>query len=212
MAYVTAVLYHREARDLQLLTQCDLHEIMPGLSGDLQRLSAGMVAVELVDTLTRPGESHPVLFGVLLDTLRAISGATKNATNALYFFEVRFLDILGFRPGLARCAVCGGAVEVAEGYQAAGPAHIGHAGVVCAVCSARHHGLLEITPPALRILQRLQELPVAEASTRISMTESVRAELGNVLWRLFQWNIDGMSRLRSREVFASLDSGGLLPR
>lgn len=201
MNHVTAVFYKKETRDLQLLTQCDVVHPNRGLTENMERMAAGMAIVELADAVTPAEEENPRLFELLARTLAAASSATKNPGNALYYFEMRLLENLGFRPDVHRCYNCGTPVD------ASGPAHglhMGFNGILCADCSAKGLGLQPLSAPAVRVLQRLQEIDGAEAVTRITLPPAVRGEIAGVLRRFLLGHVEGLRTLRSEAVFSSL--------
>jgi DNA repair protein RecO (recombination protein O) len=201
MNHVTAVYYRKESRDLQLLTQCDLVLQHRGLTEDMERMAAGMAIVELVDAVTPAEEENAPLFALLAQTLAAASNATKNPGNALYYFEMRLLGNLGFRPDMHRCYNCGTPVDGAGSGRGL---HMGFNGILCAECSAKGLGLQPLSAPAVRVLQRLQEFDGAEAATRITLSPGVRGEIAGVLRRFLLGHVEGLRTLRSEAVFSSL--------
>ena len=204
MSYVTAVLYVKETRDIQLLAQCDVMKPFRGLTDNLERMAAGMAIVELLDAVTHAEEHNDILFQLLVQTLEAVSGATKGPEIALYFFEVRLLEVLGFRPDFRNCVTCHMPVDaVAMGAQG-GESRLSQSGVVCPRCAGNHRGLLPVSPGALRVLQRMQELQTPEGVTRWALSPPVGAEVGGTLRRFLVSHIEGLRTSKSQEVFASM--------
>lgn len=204
MNYVKTVLYRKENRDLQLLTQCDLVESFPALSDDLQRMAPGMMAIELVDVIAHSEEENPPLFRLLVDSLKCMNHATKNAFLALYFFETKLLDLLGFRPNLHQCSNCGAELDeetIGLGRQ---ELRLTPGGLACPSCSAKGVGLDPVSSPAARILQRLQELKEVSAATKISVTPKVKREVSAALHRYLETHVEGLRRLKAESVFSSI--------
>ena len=200
---VRAVLYWKETRELQLLSQCDPIVSPEGLGPDLARMGAGMGIVELTDLVTLPGEASETLYSLLSGTLVGVQRATSNAENALYFYEVRLLDVLGFRPELHRCVAC--RITVLDQQQGKETdVRVSASGVLCPRCSADHRGLLSLSPAALRILQRMQEVEGVEPILRIALAPGVKMELGRTLHLFLQSHADGYRVLKSQEVFAAI--------
>jgi DNA repair protein RecO (recombination protein O) len=201
MNHVTVVYYHKTTRDLQLLTQCDLVRAYRGLSDDMEKMASGMATIELVDAVTPAEEANEELFDLLTQTLSAVNGATKNARNALYYFEMRLLQNLGFRPDLHVCCQC---ATPLEGGTPVRGAHMSIHGIVCPSCSGKGFGMEPLSAPAVRVLQRLQEIENPEACTRMTLTPHVRGEVAGVLRRFLLGHVEGLRTLRSEEVFSSL--------
>lgn len=201
MNHVCALIYVKESRDLQLLTQCDTTRSFPGLTGDLDRMAAGMAAVELTDAVSPAEEPNGELFDLLSTTLEAVSGATKQPGNALYYFELHLLGLIGFRPDMRTCAHCRKPVGIRHEGEAV---HLTPNGILCDGCSAKGLGLETLSPSALAVLQRLQESADPATATRMVLNARVRGEIAGVLRRFLLAHVEGLRTLRSESVFSSL--------
>ena len=203
---VRTVLYVRESRDLQLLTQCDVVAPLDVLRSDLDRMAAALGVVELTELVTPPGEVSEELYALLCGTLTGLAGATSNAENALYYYEARMLGVLGFRPELHRCVGCRAMIAEEQG-GGEGEVRMSASGVVCPRCAASHRGLLAVSRPALRILQRMQEVESVEPILRIALSPPVKSELARILHLFLQSHAVGYRALKSQEVFAAIAGG-----
>ncbi|HMK39832.1 MAG TPA: DNA repair protein RecO [Bacteroidota bacterium] len=201
MSHVGVLFYWKESRDLQLLAQCDSARSHPGLTSDLDRMAAAMAAVELTDAVSPPQEANPALFELLSSTLEGVSCATNQPGNALYYFELHLLRIIGFRPDMRFCALCRNPVgPAAQG----GGLRLTQNGIVCAACSAKGLGLETLSPAALAALQRLEETGDPATATRMVLNSRVRGEIAGVLRRFLLSHVEGMRTLRSEAVFSSI--------
>ena len=201
MNHVGVLFYMKESRDLQLLTQCDIVRSFPPLSTDLDRMAAGMAAVELTDAVTPAEEPNGPLFDLLSATLAAVSGATKQPGNALYYFELHLLGIIGFRPDLAVCTRCRRHIDPrGEG----SAVHLSVNGILCAACSGKGGGLETLSPAALAVLQRLQGTGSPASAAHMVLNGRVRVEIAGVLRRFLLAHVEGMRTLRSESVFSSI--------
>jgi len=201
MNHVGVLFYMKESRDLQLLTQCDIVRSFPALSTDLDRMAAAMAAVELTDAVTPAEEPNPPLFDLLCATLDAVSGATKQPGNALYYFELHLLGIIGFRPDLAVCTRCRKHIDPRA--EAAG-VHFSVNGILCAACSGKGGGPETLSPAALAVLQRLQGTGNPASAAHMVLNGRVRVEIAGVLRRFLLGHVEGMRTLRSESVFSSI--------
>jgi len=204
MSYVTAVLYLKETRELQLVTQCDPVRPLGALAVDLQKMAAGMAVVELVDAATPAEERNEELFALLVQSLVAINGATNDPENSLYFFEGKLLDYLGFKPCLHRCVGCGSPIVPDEGLAEGRELRVTPTGAVCTQCSLAHKGVLSVSRPALRVLQRIQEIPGPEPMARLRLSAETKREISSVLLWFLQAHVEGFRTLKSQEVFLSM--------
>jgi DNA repair protein RecO (recombination protein O) len=104
---VTLVLYKKEHRELQLVTQCDAIKNYKRIHSELDRMAVALAVLELVNQLVHEEEEHDALFQLLLDTLDEIERAKKNFMNLLFAFEIRCASLFGFSPDLDACPGCG---------------------------------------------------------------------------------------------------------
>ena len=204
MNYVQAVLYRKETRELQLLSQCDILVPLRGLSDDLDRMASAMSAVELVDLVSHAEEENEPLFRLLTSVLRTLNGATKNWFLALYYFESKLLDILGFRPEFGRCSECGSVLDEKTLTTHRRELRLSPGGLVCPSCSSRGLGLEPVSAASARVLQRLQELSDPEAATRISLSPKVKNEVSGALRKYLEMHVEGLGKRKAEAVFAAI--------
>ena len=151
-------------RDLLIVTQADTLDPYLALGADLTRTGYASYAVELLDRFTYEDESeNQAIFHLLTDVLTRIATET-DPWLALRYYEVRLLDLLGFRPHLFECANCGGKIQPVDQFfsPAAG-------GVLCPKCGAGLPGVWSVSVQALKVFRHLQ---------RSSYTEAQRAHPG----------------------------------
>ncbi len=108
---VALVLYKKEHRDLQLVTQCDAIKSYKRIHSELERMAVALGVLELVNQLVHEEEEHNDLFQLLLDTLDEIERAKKNFLNLLFAFEIRCASLFGFAPNLETCSSCGRSLD-----------------------------------------------------------------------------------------------------
>ncbi|MBP1647379.1 MAG: repair protein RecO [Bacteroidetes bacterium] len=204
MSYVQAVIYRKENRDLQLLSQCDSIDSFNHICEDMERVATGMAVVELMDAVTHAEERNTPLFGLLVQTLGTVNTAQKNVVNALYAFEVRLLDILGFRPNFLTCFHCGIPMnEESVGRSGAG-LNVSSGGILCSNCSSRGMGMDTVSAGSVRMLQHLQEASDPASVTRITMSARMRNEVAGTMRRCLESHIEGFRPLKSENMFALL--------
>lgn len=200
--YVTLIYYRKEERELQLLSQCDLVRPWRSLTDSLEAMAAAMAICELLNLVVQGEEEHPELFDLLVRSLDAVNGATNNWVNALYLFEVRLLDLLGFRPELRLCSHCGRSLEADRGGALALDLHRG--GVSCSSCAEGGKGGEPLSPGALSVLRRFQEISEIGAACRVTLSGQLRSEVGRTLRRYLQSHVEGLKSLKSESVFSAL--------
>lgn len=161
-------------RDLWIVTQADTIEAFQGLREDLEKTGYAAYAVELIDRFTYEDGEHKAVYQLLTETLERIASA-EQAFLAVRYYELRLLDLLGYRPQLVNCVKCGKTI-VAED-QFFSPL-LG--GVVCPACGASIPGLLPVTMTALKYLRHFQRSSY-QAALKASLTPAVKRELEAVM-------------------------------
>jgi DNA repair protein RecO (recombination protein O) len=76
------------------------------LRKDMNALITATLLIEVTEKCILPEQSNPRLFALLAGSLYALS-QKKAPKKVLLFFIYKLLDILGLRPELDSCAVCG---------------------------------------------------------------------------------------------------------
>jgi DNA repair protein RecO (recombination protein O) len=201
MNRVGVLFYWKESRDLQLLSQCDIARSYHALGSDLDRMAPAMAAVELTDAVSPPEEPNGQLFDLLDATLEAVDFATKQPGNALYYFELHLLGIIGFKPDLHHCTVCRRSVDpTARGTGV----RMSQNGILCGACSGKAAGPDMLSPAAVAVLQRLQDAAHPARATHMLLAPGVRREIAGALRAFLLAHVEGLRTLRSESVFSSV--------
>jgi DNA repair protein RecO (recombination protein O) len=197
MNHVAAVIYKKENRELQLLSQCDVLTSFKHLSEEMEKLQTALTAVELVTVVTHEEERNEELFELLLSFLQAVNDATKSLKVALYYFEMRLTGLLGFQPELDVCSQCGrSAEELGDAYK------FGQSGILCRRCGV--NAINSLFPSSLSFLRALRSFSTVQAAMHLHAAPSVLEQVGGILRRHLQTHIEGFRGLRSEEVFAAI--------
>ena len=145
-------------RDLWIVTQAETVAAYLALREDLERIAHASYAVELLDRFTYEEGANRPLFDLLAMTLQRMDEGQLPFT-LLRYYELRLLDLLGFRPELFRCVGCGEGIQPQD--QFFSPL-LG--GVLCPRCAAQDASARPISVNALRFLRHFQRSTYAEAS------------------------------------------------
>src|SRR3990172_1324763 len=121
-------------RDLPLVTQAEARDAYLPLREDLLLVGYASYVVELIDRFTYEGEENRSLYRVLVDTLGRLA-AEHEAELVVRYYEIRLLDLLGFRPHLFHCANCEREIQPEDQYFSA---ELG--GVLCPDCGRGRGG------------------------------------------------------------------------
>lgn len=204
LSLVSAILYKKENRDLHLLSKCEILRPHRRISEDLERLGTAMVVAELVNAVAHQEERNHDLFVLILNVLETVENATNNPRNALYSFEMKLSEVLGFRPNLQTCLKCNSELDEKRVVAPGVGLELIHGGVLCSQCVHRTHTGKLLSPPSFRVLQQLQEQFHPMSSTSIVMRSETRDEVAMTLRLYLRNHIEGLKELKSEGVFASM--------
>lgn len=194
---VQAVCYLRDERELQILSECDVVRQHPQLQADLERLSFGSAACELVDRLTVEGEANRRLYRCLSGVLAGLGEVTAGQVEPLFwYYQLRVAEALGYRPELARCVGCGAALEADWlwfGAEAGG-----------ALCPGCGHGQgVRLAGESVRLLGRLQQIR-GYTPEAIPPVPPRRGEIRAALRSFLEYHGGGRGRLRSLDFLEAV--------
>jgi DNA repair protein RecO (recombination protein O) len=200
--HLQIVIYRKEGRDLHLLSQCDLLTRFAGLTGDLDRLAAAMSVLDLVSATSQYGEENRALFGVVMESFRAIDAGNDPQTVLLYF-QSRLLCLLGFQPDLSCCTVCKMPVDPTAGGTKQSIFRLTADGILCPNCSPIHMLRMNIRSEALSFLRDCQQM-AGGWRTPGSVSPDARKEALTVLSGLLGNHVEEIRNMKSGSVLASI--------
>lgn len=168
-----------KGKDLDSIRQCEEIETFPGLRTSLETLSYASYFSELIDAIVMEGEINTEVFSLLLITLNLLSQNNHDVELLARAFELRLMDLSGFRPQLEECANCG--INI-KSYSIAFSNSSG--GIVCSRCSISTMGVKYYQPGIIETLklllswnmqklQRIKISPTAKKHLKTLMQEYV---------------------------------------
>lgn len=161
-------------RDFWIVTQAETVDAYLPVREDLVRTAYAAYLIELLDRFTyEEGENRP-LYQLLVDSLSRVS-TLPDPFPAVRYYEIRLLDLLGFRPDLQRCARCGAEIKAEDQFFDAT-----QGGVLCPRCGPSVSTARPISMYALRFLRHYQRSTFQEAS-RLEATPGVKREVETML-------------------------------
>jgi DNA repair protein RecO (recombination protein O) len=199
------LVYWKPDRDLHLVSQADTLDAVGGRLFDLSRLAHAQAALELIDRLVWGEEPHPELYDLLARTIESVSAAPPAALPALTVaFELQAASLLGYRPRLDACAMCGGGLSPRRVFSPA------RGGVLCERCANGEAGAVLLSADALAGMALLLAHPVADAGEFLDPRRA--GELLKVVDAFLRHHFQRFQGLRSLEVLRSLAADAPVPR
>jgi len=183
------VVYWKENRELQTLSEGDILQAYPEIKQSFLRTYHAGAVLELVDRMTADEDRNPMLYSSAIDTLSCMSAVAESSLELpVWYFQLRSASALGYRPHLTGCAGCGSPVS---GDRISFCPSLG--GVACEAC--RGPGV-ELSPATLEFLVRLQ-VSHPEQVVGLDARHADGAQVRNALRRFLDHHIDGHVRMRS---------------
>ena len=159
-----------KGHDLWIVTQAEAVEPMQPLREDLTRLGYAGYVVELLDRFTYEEGQNWQVYKLLVETLKRLAEEPDAFVPVLYY-QMRLLDLMGFRPMLFECAACGKAIQPED--QFFSPER---GGVLCPDCGLVVSDARAVSMDALRYLRHFQRSSYSDAR-RASPAQSTREEV-----------------------------------
>ena len=174
-----------KGRDLLIVTQADSLEVYHALGEDLVKTGYAAYVVELLDRFTYEDESENFAIYRLLTEILGRIASEADPWLAIRYYEVRLLDLLGFRPHLFECANCGEEIRAVD--QFFSPAACG---VSCPKCGTGLPGVWNVSVEALKYFRYFQrsEYAIAEKARRPSL--EVQNELETLIQRYLTYLLE----------------------
>ena len=148
-----------KGRDLLIVTQAETVDAFLPLHDNLVKTGYAAYIVELLYRFSYEEEGgNPSLFKLLVDTLGRIEKEDE-AWLPVRYYEMRLLDIVGFRPQLFECANCGREILPEDQYFS-----FVTGGVICPQCGLGLPNLAKISMEALKYFRHFQRSSYKDAS------------------------------------------------
>ncbi|NIS80960.1 MAG: DNA repair protein RecO [Anaerolineales bacterium] len=180
-------------RELDIITQADALEMYPHLREDLVLLSQAAYVVELIDRFTVEGDENWSLYRLLINTLERLDlGAEPDAV--LRYYELRLLDLTGYRPELFNCVSCGAEVRPEDQFFS-----FSSGGLLCPVCGPGRESSRRISLAALKVLRHYQRNTYTVASAvriRSGVYQELEALMEDYLAHILERELNSPAFLR----------------
>lgn len=189
-------------RDFWIVTQAETSAAYLPLREDLLRTAYAATVIELIDRFTYDEGENRALFDLLVDTLERVS-TLPDPFLAVRYYEIRLLDLAGFRPQLFNCVSCGEEIRAEDQFFDAL-----QGGAICPRCAPRFASARPVSREALRYVRHLQRSGWAE-SARADPPGPVRAEMEALLSYYMTYLLE--RRLNSPRFLDEIRQGGFTP-
>ncbi len=163
-----------KAHDLWIVTDAETIDAFAPLREDLRLMTHASYVIELIDRFTFEEGQNWQLYQLTVDSLRRLCDESDPFV-PLRYFEMRLLDLMGFRPLLFECAKCGKEIKAED--QFFSPEQ---GGVLCPSCGARSAESRLVSLDALRFMRHFQRSDYKTA-LKADPSPKIRAEIESLM-------------------------------
>jgi DNA repair protein RecO (recombination protein O) len=194
--FVRTQLLIARTRSIDIITQAETLEPYLRLRESLEASSRAHYFSELLDRFTGEAEADEALFD-LLDLGLGWLCDTDDIRLVSRYYELRLLELAGFRPELHDCPTCGKRLGPTDCYFSPG-----HGGVLCPQCGHDHNEAIPLSLTAFKVL-RYGQTRDWDHFKRLRLTQTLHDEVESALYRYLLFvlernlkSIDFMRQLR----------------
>ena len=161
-------------RSLHIITQADTLNAYLPLKESLSDIGYASYVVELLERFTYEEDENSALYRLLTETLGRLV-QPRDVHLVLRYYELRLLDLLGFRPELFECLDCGGEIQAEDQFFSAA-----RGGILCPECGRHQNDVRPVSTDALRYLRHFQRSNFREAA-RAQIQPHIHQEMENLM-------------------------------
>jgi DNA repair protein RecO (recombination protein O) len=161
-------------RNLDTVTGSQTIDGFLPLKSDLELTSYALYIVELTEQFTADHDENRPLFELLLKTLHCLCQETDRELT-LRYFELRLLDLTGYRPQLGQCVSCHQPLKPETNFFSPRAG-----GMLCPGCQRSQPPAHSISVDALKVLRWLQDSEEG-AADRLRINQRLSRELETVM-------------------------------
>lgn len=105
MSFSEFVLY--KSGEIYSINSCETIEVFYNIRMDLDKLKASAGITKVINDVTTENQNNYKVLQLYLNTLYTVANSEKNIELILSIFKIRLLSIIGFRPIINQCKICG---------------------------------------------------------------------------------------------------------
>jgi DNA repair protein RecO (recombination protein O) len=181
--FTEVTLFMAKGRNMDIITQAETINPHMGLRQDLQLVGMAAYVLEVLDRFTFEEGQNIAMFRLLSDTLTRLESQADPKT-VVHYYELRLLDLLGFRPQLFSCIDCG--EKITEQDQFFSPLA---GGIACPKCGRSRSEAWPVDKDVLRYLRHFQRSNWQSVESLIIPLE-IEAQFNHLIERYFTYLLE----------------------
>jgi DNA repair protein RecO (recombination protein O) len=174
------------------MAQVDLKDSFFNIRNDINKFAYATYMMNLTEEAVSPDERARKLYHLVLKALTFFAYSEINAQDIVHAFEIKLIDILGYRPVLENCSICGGSFN---NYKTS--FSIIDGGLVCENCRSNSHKKQMIHMSTIKTLNHMLQMDMQRLNI-LKVSERVRSELEEILPAYLEYVFD--KRMKARKI------------
>ena len=170
-------------RSFLIVTQAETLNAYLNIREDLLRVGYAAYIIELLDRFTYDEDDNQQLYRLLKETLSRID-SEDDPNIPVRYFEIRLLDLLGYRPELTNCVKCATEIRAEDQYFS-----ISMGGVLCLNCGPNVPDASYISLNTLKYLRHYQRSSYSEAA-KARLSPGLNRDLEKLMQHYFAYFLE----------------------
>lgn len=184
------IFYQNRNNDLHLVSQCDLINSFNSIRNNLTKFAMANYAVELIDSIVAPEDKNEDLFLLLVKFLEEISNNSREIDKLLHIFQIKVLDLSGFKPNIESCISC--KKHISDGTKFS----YREGGLLCSDCCTKDRSAKSILKGTIASLTYIGENDW-ENLKRFKLNADIQKEIKDILENFISFHLE--TKLKSSD-------------
>lgn len=185
-------LYYNSKRQLQIFSKAEFDKPFLSIKSSIKKLSYSFAVIELIDKTVNGEESHYQLFNLTKNILSAINDNKGKINILFWFFQLKLLSLLGFKPNLSNCSNCQSSLISASFLSGE---------LFCSQCC--NSTAIKLSKNSLSLLKKINKIEIDDIP-KLKISTFERKEIGEFLKQYYSYHIDGLREIKSLKVMESI--------
>jgi DNA repair protein RecO (recombination protein O) len=157
-----------------IVSQAETVDAFTPIREDLTKTAQAAYVIELLERFTSEDEIHLALYRLVKDSLERIA-TQADAYQTLRYYEMRFLEMVGYRPELFHCVQCRTEIQAEDQFFS-----ILKGGVMCPRCGRIADDTRPVSMLVLKYMRHFQRSDYQDIQT-INVPPLVRQEMEKIM-------------------------------
>mgnify|MGYP005858905571 CR=1 FL=1 len=199
--HISAVIYHKENRDIQYISQAEIISSFPSVHGSLGKMALAAIACELLERNEPQEHSNPELFRTILEVLSTLEKAESGLRNIIRAFQLKFIQISGVHPILDHCHACKKTETGSFVFF-----DLQHGFYTCEKCGLANEGYFRIENSTIDNMRWLAQVPISQ-SPRAKISPFIGKQMDEFIQRFMTYHFEHIHHLKSIKYLQELSNG-----